>query len=153
MSKSTYLERRRHLVLDDLDARLVADDLVAFLDRADAADVEADRGVELERVAARRGLRVAEHDADLVADLVDEDHHALGIGDDAGELAQRLAHQSGLQAHMAVTHFAFEFGARDERRDRIDDEDVDGAGADQRVRDLERLLTGYRAGRSANRRH
>jgi|APFre7841882724_1041349.scaffolds.fasta_scaffold00391_5 hypothetical protein len=31
---------------------LVADDLVAFLDRADAADVEADAGVELERVAA-----------------------------------------------------------------------------------------------------
>src|SRR5580700_8421728 len=43
---------------------------------------------------------------------------------------------------MAVAHFAFEFGARHEGRDRIDDEHVDGARADQRVRDLERLLAG-----------
>src|SRR5919201_6815976 len=34
------LERRRELVLDDLDASLVADDLIALLDRADPADVE-----------------------------------------------------------------------------------------------------------------
>jgi hypothetical protein len=50
------LERRRDLVLDHLDAGLVAHHLVAVLDRADAADVEADGGVELQRVAARRGL-------------------------------------------------------------------------------------------------
>src|ERR1700730_9654884 len=48
------LEGRRHLVLDALDAGLVADDLLPFLDRADAADVEAHRGVELEGIAARR---------------------------------------------------------------------------------------------------
>src|SRR5690606_5300314 len=35
------LERRRQLVLDYLDLGLVADDLVALLDRADAADVQA----------------------------------------------------------------------------------------------------------------
>src|SRR5450432_2788867 len=34
-------ERRRHLVLHDLDARAVAHDLLAVLERADAADVEA----------------------------------------------------------------------------------------------------------------
>src|SRR5690242_15592406 len=39
------LEGRRELVLHDLDAGLVADHLVAVLDRADAADVEADRSV------------------------------------------------------------------------------------------------------------
>jgi hypothetical protein len=72
------LERRRHLVLDHLDAGLVADHLVALLDRADAADVEAHRGVELQRVAAGGGLGAAEHHADLHADLVDEDHHAVG---------------------------------------------------------------------------
>src|SRR6201993_4977970 len=60
-------ERRRHLVFNDFDARLVADDLVPLLDRADAPDVETDRGVEFERVAACRGLRTAEHHADLVA--------------------------------------------------------------------------------------
>src|SRR5678816_3719022 len=40
------LERRRELVLDDLDARLVADDFLALLDRADAADVEPNRCIE-----------------------------------------------------------------------------------------------------------
>jgi hypothetical protein len=49
-----------HLVLDDLDARFVADDFLAALDGADTADVEAHRGVELERVTARGGFRVAE---------------------------------------------------------------------------------------------
>ena len=70
-------ERRRHLVLDHLDPGLVADHLVAVLDLADAADVEAHRGVELERVAAGRGLGIAEHHADLLADLVGEDHDAV----------------------------------------------------------------------------
>src|SRR5690606_8365258 len=84
------LERRRHLVLDHLDPGLVTDDLVALLDRADAADVQAHRGVELERVAAGGGFRALarHHDADLVAQLVDEDHHAVAALDVAGELAQ-----------------------------------------------------------------
>ena len=38
-----HAERRRHLVLDDLDADPVADRLRADLDRLDAPDVEADR--------------------------------------------------------------------------------------------------------------
>src|SRR5947209_17599495 len=66
------LERRRHLVLYDLDARLVADDLVALLDRADAPDIETDRGIEFKCVAARRGLRIAEHHADRLAGLIGE---------------------------------------------------------------------------------
>src|SRR5689334_4020884 len=37
-------EGRRHLVLDDLDLRAVADHAVAVLDGADAADVEAHGG-------------------------------------------------------------------------------------------------------------
>src|SRR5690606_13323977 len=70
-------ERRRNLVLYDLDAGFVAYDLFALLDGADAADVEAHRRVELQRVAAGGGFGVAEHDADLHADLVDEDDHAI----------------------------------------------------------------------------
>src|SRR5690606_8271999 len=96
------LKRRRQLVLDHLDPGLVADDLVAALDGADATDVEAHRGVELERVAAGRGLRAAEHHADLHADLVDEDHQRVGTLDVGGQLAQRLAHQAGLQADVRV---------------------------------------------------
>ena len=42
------LEWRRDLVLDDFDAGLIADHLFAILDGADAANIEADRGIELE---------------------------------------------------------------------------------------------------------
>src|SRR5205085_3940314 len=60
------------LVLDDLDLHARADDLLPFLDLIRAADVDAHGRVELERAAAGSRLGVAEHDADLLADLVDE---------------------------------------------------------------------------------
>lgn len=47
---------------------------------------------------------------------------------------------------MAVPHLALDLGLGHERGDRVDDDDVDGAGADQHVHDLERLLTGVRLG-------
>src|SRR5712672_3760723 len=59
------LKRWRQLVLHHLDAGLVTDHFVTLLDRADAADVEPHRGVELQRVAASGGLRRAVHHADL----------------------------------------------------------------------------------------
>ena len=60
-------ERRGDLVLDDLHPDVVADDCLSLLDRSDAADVQPQRGVELERLATRSGFRIAEHDADLLA--------------------------------------------------------------------------------------
>ena len=135
------LERRRQLVLDDLDAGAVADHVGAVLERLDASDVEPDRGVELERLAAGGGLGRAEHDADLLAQLVDEDRRGAGAVDGAGHLAQRLAHEPGLQADVAVAHLAVDLGAGHERRDGVDDDDVERAGADEHVGDLERLLT------------
>ena len=46
------LEGRCELVLDHLHARLIADHLVALLDRPDAADIEAHGRVEFQRIAA-----------------------------------------------------------------------------------------------------
>ena len=66
-------ERRRHLVLHHLDPRPAADHGVAVLDARDAADVHPDRGIELQRPPAGRGFGIAEHDADFLAQLVDED--------------------------------------------------------------------------------
>ena len=139
-------ERRRDLVLDHLHPHVVADDRLALLDRADAADVEPERGVELERLAAGGGLGVAEHDADLLAQLVDEDHGAVGAVDGAGQLAERLAHEPGLEAHVAVAHLALDFGLGHQGRDRVDDHDVHRAGAHQDLDDLERLLAGVGLG-------
>jgi hypothetical protein len=45
-----------------------------------------------------------------------------------------------------LSHLALDLGARHEGGDRVDDDDVQGAGADQHVGDLERLLTGVRLG-------
>src|SRR5690606_23877156 len=118
-------ERRRHLVLHDLDPGFTADHLVAFLHRAGTADIQTDRGVELQRVTTGGGFRVAEHHADLHADLVDEDHQAVGILDVAGDLAQRLRHQSRLHAHVVVAHVAFDFGLGHQRRHGVDDDHVD----------------------------
>src|SRR5690606_27957269 len=134
------LEWRSDLVLDDLDAGFVADDLVALLDGTDAADVQAYGGIELERIAARRGFGVAEHDADLHADLVDEDDHAVGALDRRRQLAQRLAHEAGLQAGQRIAHVAFDFGLGHERRDRVDDDEVDRTGAHQGIGDFKGLL-------------
>ena len=75
----------------------------------DAADVDAHRRVELQRAAAGRRFRIAEHHADLLAQLVDEDEARLRLRDDAGELAQRLRHQPRLQAHLRFAHLAFDF--------------------------------------------
>ena len=47
---------------------------------------------------------------------------------------------------MAVAHLAFDFGLGYQGRHRVDDDDVDGAGADQHVGDLQRLLAGIRLG-------
>src|SRR5690606_38705678 len=87
-------EGRGDLVLHHAGAGAVADGDVALLDRARPADVDANGAVELEGAAARRRLGRAEHDADLLADLVDEDDGAVAPGDDARELAHRLAHQA-----------------------------------------------------------
>src|SRR5690348_429100 len=77
----------RHFVLHHLNAGLAADDFIAFLDRAYAADVEAHGGIELERIAAGCRFRVAEHHADLHAYLIDEDDQRVRALDVGGELA------------------------------------------------------------------
>src|SRR4029077_3034168 len=70
-------EGGRDLVLDDLHAHAVADRLRAVLERLDPPDVQTLGGVELQRATAWLGLRRAEHDADLFADLVGEDAERL----------------------------------------------------------------------------
>src|SRR3989338_470176 len=135
-----FAERRRDLVLHHLDTRLVADHFVAFLDRADAADIEAHRRVKLERVAAGGGFGVAEHHADFHADLVDENHHRVGTVDVAGQLAQRLRHQARMQAHLRIAHLAFDFRLGGQRGNRVDHHHVHRGGTHQHVGDFQRLF-------------
>src|SRR3546814_12978044 len=89
------------------------------------SDIETHRCIEFERVAAGRGFGVAVHHADLHAQLVDEDHERFRFADRAGKLAERLRHQSGLKADMAVAHFTLDFSARNESGAAVDDEAID----------------------------
>ena len=96
----------------------------------------------MKRHAAGGGFRVAEHHADLLAQLVGEDDRGLGLVDGAGQLAQRLGHQAGLHAHGGIAHIAFDLGAGHQGGHRVDDHDIHRAGAHQGLDDLERLLAG-----------
>src|SRR5207248_1443274 len=137
---------REALVLYDLDPGAVAHRVGAVLEALDAPHVEPDRGVELQRPPTGRRFGTPEHDADLLAELVDEDRRGTGVVQRAGDLPQRLAHQPRLQAHVAVAHLALDLGARHQRGHRVDDDEVERTGADQHVGDLQRLLTGVGLG-------
>src|SRR5207244_2602926 len=126
-------ERRRDLVLDDPHADARADRLLAFFDAGDLADVEADGAVKLEGQAARGSFRVAEHDADLLPDLVDEDHAGFGARDGWVEDAHGLAHEPGLQAYVLIADLALHFRFGHQSRHRVDDDDVHGVGFDQHL--------------------
>ena len=139
-------ERRRHLVLHHLGPGTVADDLAAGLQRLDTAHVNADGGIELQRTAAGGDLRVAIHDAHLLAQLVDEDNDGISLVDDTRQLAQRLAHQSGMQAHKAVAHLTLDLRPGHQRRHRVHHNHVNGVGTHQGLGDLQRLLAGVRLG-------
>ncbi len=136
----------RQFVFDHLDSGFVADDLVAFLDRAGAADIQPHRGVELEGIATGCGFRRTKHDADLHPDLIDKNNQGVGALDVGGELAQRLAHQAGVQADVRITHVAFDLGLGSQRRHRIDHHGVHRAGTHQHVGDFQRLLAGVGLG-------
>src|SRR5258708_28128141 len=136
-----FAERRGHFVLHDFGAGTRADHSIAFVDGLNAANIDAHRSVELQCAVRGGGFRIAEHHANLFADLVDEDQAGLGFGNDGGEFAQRLRHQARLQAHGGIAHVAFELGLGDQSGDGVDNNDVDGARADERFGDFESLFT------------
>src|SRR6476646_6110420 len=138
------LERWRDLVLDHLHAHVRANDILFLLDRTDAADVQPDRRVELERLTSRCRLGIAEHDADLFAKLIDEHDGRLRAGDGTRELAKRLAHEARLQPDVRVAHLSLDFGLRHQRGAGIDDHDVHGARGDEDLANLQRLFARVR---------
>ena len=144
MSNSAWRNGGATLFLTTLTRARIADRIRAALDRLDPPNIHPHRSVELQRVTAGGRLRVAEHDADLHTELVDEDDGGLRAADRAGQLPQRLTHQASLKADVRVAHVAFDFGARHQRGDRVDHDHIDRTRANQRLDDLQRLLTGIR---------
>ena len=86
------------------------------------------------------GFGVAEHDADLLAELVDEDEAGRRLRHHRGELAQGLRHQPRLQADLRIAHLAVDLRPRHEGGHGVDDDDVGSARPHQHLDDLEGLL-------------
>ena len=100
------------------------------------------RREELEGAAAGGGFRVAEHDADFLADLVGEDADGAGLGNEGGEFAHGGAHQAGLGADGGIADLAVEFLLGDQGGDGVEHDDIDGIGADEGLADLQGFLAG-----------
>ena len=98
------------------------------------ANVEPHRAVELQRQAAGGRLRIAEHHADLLANLVDEHHARLASAKSRVEDAQGLAHEPGLQADVRIADLAFDFVFRHQGGDGVDDDHVHGVRLDRASR-------------------
>src|SRR6266542_2641571 len=109
-----------------------------------STDVETHRRIELERLSASRRLRISEHHADLLSQLVDEDHRRPRSRDRAGKLSQRLTHQPSLKSHVRLAHVAFYLGAGYQRGNGIDDDHIHRSGANEDFANLHRLLAGIR---------
>ena len=79
MSNSASRNGDASFVFHDLDFGAVADDRIAVFDSGNAPDIHTHRRIELQRASASRRLRAAEHHANLVPNLVDENQTGLSI--------------------------------------------------------------------------
>ena len=146
--KFSLLEGRRHFVLHNFQLGTVTGDAaIRRFDAGGAADVAADRAVELESTSTRLGLGITKHNPDFLADLVGEDHDGARLGNDGSELAERSAHETGLGTHGGVADLTVEFLLRHEGGDGVEDDDVEGVGADEGLDNAERFFTGTGLGK------
>src|SRR3989338_9541196 len=99
-----FAKRRRHFVLNNLNSDTTANHFFGSFYLRDAPDVHTHRRVKLQGLAAGGRLRIAEHNANLHAQLVDEHDCALGATNNAGQFAHGLTHQPSLQTHLGIAH-------------------------------------------------
>ena len=128
--KFSYPERRRDFIFNHLHFCPVANNMFAIFDRCNAPYIDANGGVKFQRPAAGGCFRVAKHNADFFANLVNKNHAGLGFTDNAGQFAHRLRHQARLQSHLRVAHFSFDFGFWHQCGNRVDHHDIQSAAAD-----------------------
>src|SRR5690606_2683916 len=105
-------DTRGHHLHRPLPRGFIADDFLPRLARTDRTAIKTHGGIELQSSAPGGGFGANEHHADLHADLVNENDHAVRALDRGGELAQSLAHKTRLQPSQGVAHVAFDFSLR-----------------------------------------
>ena len=133
-------EWRRDLVLHHLHFHPNTNVRVPILQRADLSHVHPHRRVKFQRPPPRRRLGTPKHHPDLLANLVDENHAGLRLGDRPGQLPHRLAHHPRLQTDVRIADVAIQFGLWHQRRHRVDHNAVDRVRLDEHLGDLERLF-------------
>ena len=69
---------------------MAAHDLAPLLEGLALPYIQSHGRIELQRAAAGGSLRITEHHAHLLTELVNKDHHAVGTADHCGQLTQRL---------------------------------------------------------------
>ena len=133
-------ERRCYLVLDNLNTGTAADNIVAVFQRVDTTYIHTDGRVEFQCAATGSGFRITEHNANLFTDLVDENSSTFGFGNQTCQLTQSLTHQTCLQAYVGITHFAFDFGTRNQSCNGVDNDNINSAAAYQCVSNFQSLF-------------
>ena len=125
---------------------MVADHLSRLLQGLLPTHIQTNGRIKLQCTSAGSSLRTAEHHADLFTQLVNKDHGTIGLTDHAGQLPQRLGHQSGLQAHMRIPHLAVDLSLGHQCRHRVYNHDIHCAGTNHGLRYLQRLFSVIRLG-------
>src|SRR5699024_6967110 len=83
----------------------------------------------------------SEHHADLLTQLVNEDRSRTSLVQRASHLAKGLAHQSSLETHVGISHFAVDLCLGGQCGNGVNDDHIDRTRSHQHVRNFEGLLT------------
>ena len=137
-----FFKRRRNLILHNLHTRPVPYHISALLQSLGPSDVHSDRRIELKGASAGSRLRIPEHDAYLLPQLVDKDHNTVRLTYDRRQFTERLRHQPCL--HMAVSHISFYLLLRHQSRDRVHYNDIHRSGSYHSLRNLKGLISAVR---------
>src|SRR5690606_35970487 len=114
---------------------------VGILDLGGSSDIQSDGSVKFKGVPSSGCFRISEHNTDLLSQLVDKDHTAVGFADRTGEFSQGLRHQTGVKPHFRISHFSFDLTLGRQGRYRVDHNNINGSGTDQVISNLKGLLS------------
>ena len=120
---------------------MVTNHLSALLQSLSSADIHTDRWIELQCPSTRCCLRITEHNANLLTQLVDKDYNTVWFTDNRCQLSECLWHQSCLQTYMCITHITLNLLLRNKCCNRIDYDNVNRTGTYHCLSNLQCLIS------------
>ena len=144
--KFRFLKRRRDLILNDLGAGSVTDNVSAGFKLFHTTDLHTYGGIEFQSITTGGNLRISVEYTDLLTKLVDKYNRTVASSDGSGQFPECLGHQSCLKTYMGITHIAFQLCLRNQCGNRVNHHDIDCTGADHGFGNLQCLLSVIRLG-------